>query len=448
MDQFNLAKELVLDLLGWGVSPEYLVDCGLTREAVFYSFTELNLRLPKNLDVSGLIPMQSTPSSSTSSQTTPSANSPPVPATPSDAREVRDATPSIAKSPESQTMSVTPAASDLNEMEARRKLELQARKAVLASRKKKALQASADSVGAPVVSAQNTLVSETSGSASDKSSIAPTDAVDNFLKAMMEDSIIPPPLSVTPSQDASSSKTPVQTTNTKTTFIDEMDVSSIPGLGSYIAQPTPNSDLITLEAPSTITHTSRVLESDSQVSSTVFKAQEKPNDSAEPLHQSSGTQNTKRGTKRPVAMDFVEDGRYAYSTSRRPSPPLHVRPAIRRKVGGFAGLGGVASYRCVINLSDSEEESSEVRVPERKSPTDSTIRMDTKLTIAQKLVQESNFRPASAPASTKPSTPSTPTPESLMEKEEQIRRMREHIAQIELKRLRKAAEVSWGINVA
>ena len=56
MEQFNLAKELILDLLGWGVSPEYLVDCGLTREAVFYTFSELNLRLPSNLDVSGLLP--------------------------------------------------------------------------------------------------------------------------------------------------------------------------------------------------------------------------------------------------------------------------------------------------------------------------------------------------------------------------------------------------------
>ena len=57
MEQLNYTKELVLELLGWGVSPEYLVDCGLTREAVFYTFTELNLRLPKNLDLAGLVPI-------------------------------------------------------------------------------------------------------------------------------------------------------------------------------------------------------------------------------------------------------------------------------------------------------------------------------------------------------------------------------------------------------
>ncbi|KAL0961443.1 hypothetical protein HGRIS_006388 [Hohenbuehelia grisea] len=54
-EQYDTAKDIVLDLLGWGVPPEYLVDCGLSREIVFYVFTELNLRLPTNLNTAGLL---------------------------------------------------------------------------------------------------------------------------------------------------------------------------------------------------------------------------------------------------------------------------------------------------------------------------------------------------------------------------------------------------------
>ncbi|KAF8199454.1 hypothetical protein BJ912DRAFT_949088 [Pholiota molesta] len=46
------AKTLVLDLLGWGVDPEYLIESGVSAEVVFRVFTDLNLRLPKNLVIS------------------------------------------------------------------------------------------------------------------------------------------------------------------------------------------------------------------------------------------------------------------------------------------------------------------------------------------------------------------------------------------------------------
>lgn len=52
--QYDIAKGLMLDLLGWGVPPEYLVNCGVSREIVYYAFVELNLRLPANLDLTGL----------------------------------------------------------------------------------------------------------------------------------------------------------------------------------------------------------------------------------------------------------------------------------------------------------------------------------------------------------------------------------------------------------
>jgi hypothetical protein len=44
------AKTIVLDLLGWGVPPSYLVDCGLQPQLVLRIFNELNLKLPANLE--------------------------------------------------------------------------------------------------------------------------------------------------------------------------------------------------------------------------------------------------------------------------------------------------------------------------------------------------------------------------------------------------------------
>ena len=47
--QIDDAKSLVLDLLGWGVDPEYLVTSGVHPELIYRIFTDLNLRLPTNL---------------------------------------------------------------------------------------------------------------------------------------------------------------------------------------------------------------------------------------------------------------------------------------------------------------------------------------------------------------------------------------------------------------
>jgi hypothetical protein len=46
-EEFIEAKSTILDLLGWGVPPEYFINCGLTREAIFYAFTEMNLKWVK-----------------------------------------------------------------------------------------------------------------------------------------------------------------------------------------------------------------------------------------------------------------------------------------------------------------------------------------------------------------------------------------------------------------
>lgn len=48
-EELNHAKSVVLDLLGWGVQPEYLLEYGVSPQAIFTIFTDLHLRLPQNL---------------------------------------------------------------------------------------------------------------------------------------------------------------------------------------------------------------------------------------------------------------------------------------------------------------------------------------------------------------------------------------------------------------
>jgi hypothetical protein len=49
-EDLDHAKSLVLDLLGWGVTPEYLVECGVSTSAILRIFGDLKLRLPYNLE--------------------------------------------------------------------------------------------------------------------------------------------------------------------------------------------------------------------------------------------------------------------------------------------------------------------------------------------------------------------------------------------------------------
>ena len=51
-EEFIEAKSIILDLLGWGVPSEYFINCGLTREAIFYAFTEMNLKWVAGITIS------------------------------------------------------------------------------------------------------------------------------------------------------------------------------------------------------------------------------------------------------------------------------------------------------------------------------------------------------------------------------------------------------------
>lgn len=121
----------MLDVLGYGVPPEDLLGLGLSREFLYYAFTELKLRLPNNLDTSGLLPYNpSTVREFSFIEPEPSSalrdriQGAPLPST-------------SAFSLESQPNTSSASMEDLNGMEILKRKELQARKAVLATRKRR-----------------------------------------------------------------------------------------------------------------------------------------------------------------------------------------------------------------------------------------------------------------------------------------------------------------------
>jgi hypothetical protein len=124
----------------------------------------------------------------------------------------------------------------------------------------------------------------------------------------------------------------------------------------------------------------------------------------------------RRGMKRPVAADFVDFEGTGGRTSSEP----------RRKTGSFASVSGMR--RCVIDLSDSEDDGG--------------------------FVEEDGVRGIEQNGWGTPPRGVTPGvgAEVLMEKEEEIRRMREIIAEKEERRLKKlssrAGHGVWlGLNI-
>ncbi|KAL5501738.1 hypothetical protein ACEPAH_8998 [Sanghuangporus vaninii] len=485
MEQFNLAKELILDLLGWGVSPEYLVDCGLTREAVFYTFMELNLKLPRNLDVSGFLPSSSppAPTSKNDGQISPldaqrASLSHPLPAKP--------ATQAPSMTSLTTTASISqqahPNGQNLSDMEARRRLELQARKAVLASRRKKAMPSSAEPSVPATSSATPTVLD---GSIVDEpESIVPTTAIDDFLKSMIEttstssQSSTPVsahkartlsggvPLGVSTSTSSTvPTRSPVTSTFPASTPTD-MDTKQDAMDGLLQADPAPSRpesfiDGMISMAPAS-TRKTTVISGGSTPVLTAPQVSGRPSRNAMPptapremrsrdsfTSSPSNVQvtNGRRGTKRPVAMDFVDvehDSASQHGASMSAQPP-----SVRRKLGSFAGLGSHASRRCVIDLSDSEgdDEHDEIvtekqlsQIQQAPSSTLNASRVAVTPTPAPRL-------PSARPASTaglRPPQSASPalSPEALEDKERQIKQMREMIARREQERLRKLAEKS------
>jgi hypothetical protein len=163
-----------------------------------------------------------------------------------------------------------------------------------------------------------------------------------------------------------------------------------------------------------------------------------------PAYDTNGLQ--RRGTKRPVAADFV-DFDHGSGPSRAPSGNgyssngyIHPIPLLRRKTGSFAGVSGMR--RCVIELSDSEDDGDGEGIGGAAlydslsySPMIASARPRLGGNGASYSFSNGEGR------STPPNAPLGMSPAALAEKEEEIKKMRQMIAQREELRQRKLAAV-------
>ncbi|OCH90903.1 hypothetical protein OBBRIDRAFT_792815 [Obba rivulosa] len=485
-EEYDAAKDIVLDLLGWGVPPEYLVNCGLSREIVYYVFVELNLRLPSNLDTSGIPPFQPLlaqprlPPTSVQPQPTesavplasrldsrsperirrPSFVSPPGAAGPSSLSAAAPVfTPSSPSAAEQ-----SPSGPSLSDMELQRRQELLARKAILASRrvKQQALGSSStptDEAG-PLAPAKMDPTDVAMAIAEDVP--IPTKTVDDFLKTIepvssKEKRPAPSTLSFIPADlsgamDVDDESIPGLSVTEETWT----SASSLPSASSTTSMFTSGSGTPTsVVPPSSTSETSPKGETTLRFGAAriveLHRSSAAPSDDDEipglsidegsPADADLGPPGPRsRVAKRPVAADFVdmEPGSLQVQMSNGHGVNPYRQATSRRKTGSFAGLSGMR--RCVINLSDSEDEVEESIYgenggfhPPRGPPTYQPPSRSS--SRAGMWTSRLNGSPEATPSG-------QATPDALLEKELEIKRMRELIQQREQNRLRKLAAAS------
>lgn len=442
--QYDTAKDIVLDLLGWGVPPEYLVNCGLSREIIYYVFVDFNLRLPSNLDLAGLPPLPyprnlhytspepiSPPanisnrqrSQSNTSSSRPSHGHPSLPQKPS--------APLGTLSTETSTLSATalpflpgpsvPAASstDLIDMELQRRQELLARKHLVNKLKQVAPVP-------PRASLESRLSEPKDVEMTPSTPAVPKQTVDDFLK------------SIGPG-------TPVEKHRE-----DEMDVDDpIPGL-SYTSdvpipphssprRPEPHPTSVSTSGPSNDVSFQAQSENgaarDPSVERRAYerRSRSRSNDKSDTSESQAREHSAglRRGTKRPVAADFVDmdsgpsrshyHGYNDYHTGR------HGHHHHRRRPQSFAGLSG--NRRMVIHLSDTSEDEEDEDPDDHAHRSQGHVRQPPRLgiTVSGPVVGSMDV---------------VPTRSAVEEKEQEIQKMRELIARRERARLDKLAAVS------
>ncbi|KAJ7761581.1 hypothetical protein DFH07DRAFT_815476 [Mycena maculata] len=451
-DQYDTAKDIVLDLLGWGVPPDYLIDCGLSHQIVYYVFSELNLRLPSNLKMAGLIPytpthvaLYSRPLSETPLSARPEipASSrplhghpslPPKPLTGPDAPIASGPSP-VQRSagspppPSSPPIPTTSTNGTLHDMERQRRQELLARKAVQASRKVKPPSDASSTASSSYVPA------DPSGVQDQDVEMTPaiaTEAVDDFLKTIGEKSVTPEAL-------------------TQPESTDTMDIDEIPGLGgsmsSYRSTSSSVYGTVNDSHSQMATYTDQVVISPGETS---FSAA--PNHSlsqSDPPPSSGESDSTtfglepasydeqlshhqalqRRGSKRPTAADFVDfdpSSRNGHNHGSLPNP-------LRRKTASFASVSG--HRKLVIDLSDSEGDGEDYVVHDGAD-------WEGGSGYSSPAPGRYPAPPISAGSGrATPPYPGSMTPAVLMAKEDEIRKMREMIAQREKSRKQKVVRV-------
>ncbi|KAJ7212022.1 hypothetical protein GGX14DRAFT_362304 [Mycena pura] len=447
-DQYDTAKDIVLDLLGWGVPPDYLVDCNLSREIVYYVFSELNLRLPRNLDITGLVPytpfhvakysrpLTAIPTSARSEEPASFRSlhgHPSLPAKPlvgpddilepspvpksaaSQPSPHRPSSPLPATSPTDEHSS----AASLHDMERQRRQELLARKAVQASRKVK-----------PVSNASSTASSyfapgEQSEAQDQDVAMIPviaTEAVDDFLKTIGEKSVTPEVV-------------------VKPEPTDSIDIDEIPGLGG----PNRNAGS-SFEGTGPENQTQSMYTDQVVISPSVTPTQSLPQNDPSPSSGDSGSTTLgneqasyddqlshhrslqRRGVKRPTAADFVD-----FDSSSQNGRTNGSLPPLKRKTASFASVSG--QRKLVIDLSDSEG-GEDFALHDSAEPD----RFDGGSGYSSPAPGWFSATPVNTGWATPPSIGAN-TPAALVEKEQEIRKMRELIAQREKSRMQKVVGV-------
>lgn len=397
-----------MDLLGWGVPPAYLLDCGVSKEAIFYVFSELNLTLPEGFDVSGLIPYL--PDFLPQSHH-PMVMPPPLP----DNREStnRRSHPSNRSSISQPAVKPsvapdTPLPLDLHDIERLRRQELLARKAAAqASRKLRLSNSLGSSDGSSTAKEVLTVTSA-------------TEAVDNFLNS------IDAAEANNRTKSTSSEDMDVQTVHSAETHIRRLSSSSgsrstpSHGTTSTVEPPAPTTDMSILADNGNVGLITSQPPPPSSSSSSATDSEVFP---PTPRLEHSSVRS-RRGLKRAVATDFDFDAvprksGLAYPPTKQPKTAFVT----------------IASRRCVIDLSDSENEDglSHHRPPHAPGIDQPVTQNDRK----GKPTVISSPNAATTPSGTVP-------PSALLQKELEIQKMRELIARREEETRLKKLAVSPG----
>uniref|UniRef100_A0A0W0FUX6 Uncharacterized protein n=1 Tax=Moniliophthora roreri TaxID=221103 RepID=A0A0W0FUX6_MONRR len=377
--QYDTAKEIILDLLGWGVPPSYLLDCGLSREIIFYVFSELNLRLPDGINPNEFVPYNST----TVAMLVRGVNVPPggfpnlLPKPMPVMRNGHFATTQMSP------MLGSPDSSSLNDMEKQRRQELLARKAVYASRKGRV----------PRKDTSSMMPSASHGQDVEMASV-PTATVDDFLKTIESPDEAPQ----THQRD------------------ERMVVDPSGSRQENHIQPA--------QQPSQIVYSP--IEPPNSAESHTMDFDPPSRRSSSSTSSSNDTQ--RRPGKRPVAADFVDFESGPRHRNGHPHPHLK-----RKQEGSFASVS--ATRRCVIDLSDDEDGTNDEVGHIGSQGNGYNSPGLAGLTKSETTGYNTPLLPSTAT-----STPRTMSPGvgSLAEKEKEILKMRQMIAERERSRVVKS----------
>ncbi|KAJ3506569.1 hypothetical protein NLJ89_g6799 [Agrocybe chaxingu] len=445
-DEYDTVKDIILDLLGWGVPPDYLIECGLSQEVIYYVFSELNLSLPEGFNSSSLVPY-TLESLYTSQQ---SALMPPPPAP--DNRSSTSEGPSsfadrisTARSPppSGATLPQKTSTSELLVIERQRRQELMARKAAQASRKVKR-STSSDTENVMLASA------------------VPTEAVDDFLKSLGSVAVAEAPaahinngmevevdravaVSFEGHRDQhiySPRYSPVSPPRSKEVEVPAPNLLADVPPSSSEPPPTSGSSMSTFSQMS-LSDNEILTPPVARIIAPIPLQPSQSNSISVPDSHLLTVAGPRRGVKRPVAADFVDfdpTPRKSDVNMRNEHANAAIETGITKRLSTNTGFYNVSSSRrCVIDLSDSEDDGGDHHVP-HPQPSQTPLQQPIDESSWKQRDKRNQTSKYPSPAPVKPVSSGTNSPAALAQKEIEIRKMRELIARKEEEtRLKKLA---------